>query len=64
MELYLIELSNRKEVYCIARNEDEARDKVSDWLKQRFIGGSPMYINSAKLLAESEPKGFVPKIVL
>jgi hypothetical protein len=61
MELYKIKLTNGTEVYGIGSDEFEAKDKVMDWVKERFF--QSVQIGSMELVAESATKGNVPKLV-
>lgn len=64
MELYQIELDNEKEVYVIAEDEMEARDKTGDWIKKRFFAGPSVNIQSLKLIAEYSSKGRTKKLIV
>lgn len=64
MELYLARLSNNTESYVVANDIGEARDKVDDWLDERFIGGSPVSIIGMNLLAETKTRGRGQKLLL
>lgn len=64
MELYLIELNNKKEAYVMAEDEGHARDKAGDWIKERFFAGPKVSIQSIKLIAEVKSKGRTKKLLL
>lgn len=63
-ELYLSKLSNGKEAFVVAEDIGYARDKVSEWIKERFIGGSAPTILDMKLVAESKNRGRAIKLIL
>ena len=64
MELYLANLSNNSTCYVMAEDIGIARDKVDDWLDERFIGGSPVSIMGMKILAETKTRGRGAKLLL
>lgn len=63
-ELFIFILSNGNSVYCVGIDEDDCRDKVNDYLKERFFAGTPVNINSTEMLGETNTKGFVDKLIL
>lgn len=62
MELYKVMLTNNAECYVIGEDESQARDKIKDWIRERYMLAAQ--IASMDLIAESNTKGFVEKLIL
>jgi hypothetical protein len=62
MELYKVFLTNGSDCYVTGDDESEARDKVKEWLRERYL--MAVQIADMELIADTESKGFVDKLIL
>lgn len=62
MQLFKVTLANNIDCYVVAEDESEARDKVREWSRERFM--YYVQILDIDLVAETESKGFVDKLVI
>jgi hypothetical protein len=53
MVIAYIKINNGFELYCTGKNENNIRDKVFDFLKERFFSES-VFITDFKIIACSE----------
>ena len=62
-KLFLVETDEQK-LYCVARSEYEARDKVHEWNRERFHSGKPVNIRKTEEIADTVSNGFTAKLIL
>jgi hypothetical protein len=63
MNLYLVNTA-QGEIYVLADEEWNARDKVNEYMKIRYFGGSQNTIINIKLIGENEPERTNKKLIL
>lgn len=61
MELYKFTLTNNTSGYAVGKDEFDARDKITKWVKSRFF--QSIQISNMEQIAETDTKGFMEKLV-
>jgi hypothetical protein len=63
MKLFLIK-TDEADYYVTGKEEYHARDKVHEYIRERYFAGKPVNIINIKEVADENQNGFTPKFII